>query len=154
MAPLAKPSCWWSPMSHNAIGAHRIMGESPVPWRVAYHEDQKVAEVAYLGATSASDIRAATRAAIGVVKEHEVKRGLIDCSEQTETGSIPELYELPNLYDDEGLSRDLRIAFVEPARSELRHLAVFYETVCLNRGWQVRRFVSRGDAVDWLRSSF
>ena len=124
-----------------------------MPWRVEYHEDQKIAEVAYSGATSASDIRAATRAAIGVVKEHEARRGLIDCSEQTETGSIPELYDLPNLYDDEGLSRDLRIAFVEPARSELRHLAVFYETVCLNRGWQIRRFATRDEALHWLQSA-
>ena len=125
-----------------------------MPWRVEYHQDQKIVEVAYSGATNASDIRAGTLEAIGLAREYEADRGLVDCSEQTKTASMPELVELPRLYQDEGLTRNVRIAFVEPARRELRELAIFYETVCLNRGWQIRRFASHGDAVDWLQSSF
>ena len=122
-----------------------------MPWRVEYHRDQEIVEAAYWGDTDAAAIRDATREAIKLVKQHEATLGLVDCLEQTSTGSILELYELPQLYDDEGLTRSIRIALVEPAKRELKDLAMFYENVCVNRGWQLRRFATRDDAVAWLR---
>ena len=123
-----------------------------MPWQVEFHRDQEFIEVVYSGETSATDIRDGTKAAISLVKEHQVTCGLVNCLEQTATGSILELYELPSIYDDEGLTRDVRIAFVEPADEGLHELAVFYETVCMNRGWQIHRFATRDDAIGWLQS--
>ena len=122
-----------------------------MPWHVEYDQDQDTVVVVFSGDTDASDIREATIDGINLVKKHRAMSGLVDCLEQTKTGSIMQLYELPTLYDDEGLTHRIRIAFVEPAKKELRELADFYETVCLNRGWQIRRFATREAALDWLR---
>ncbi len=122
-------------------------------WRVEYHEDAGIVEVAFWGDTDVTDLHDATIEAIKLQAKHKATRGLIDCLQQTKTGSIASLYDLPGLYDDEGLTRNVRIAFVEPARRELHELAVFYENVCVNRGWQLRRFAGRDDALAWLQST-
>jgi len=123
-----------------------------MPWRVQYSETQDIVEVVYWGETSASDVRDAAVEAITLAKEHEATFGLVDCLEQTRTGSVLDLYELPALYDHEGLSRTIRMALVEPRDPKVRDLAMFYETVCKNRGWQIQTFPTREVALDWLLS--
>ena len=123
-----------------------------MPWRVEYHPGQEYVASVYWGETSADEIREATVASIALAKEHEATRGLVDCLEQTKTGSTLDIRDLPQLYASEGLSRSVQIAFVEPAKPELKDLAVFYETVCTNRGWKLRRFQTREEATDWLLS--
>ena len=124
-----------------------------MPWRVHYHPDQMIVEAAYWGDTSATDIRDATIEAIKTVKKQQATRGLVDCLKQTSTASIVDLYDLPELYEEQGLTRSIRIAFVEPTKPELRDLAEFYDNVCVNRGWHLRRFATRDDAVNWLVST-
>ena len=123
-----------------------------MPWRVEYHPDQMIVEVVYWGETNGIDIHEGTIEAIKAVKKQQATRGLVDCREQTSTATIADLFDLPDLYDDEGLSRDIRIAFVEPAMPELREMADFYDNVCVNRGWRLRRFAARDSAIAWLES--
>ena len=54
---------------------------------------------------------------------------------------------------EEGLSRKARGALVLPDKPELRAHSRFYETVCLNRCWDVRVFEARPQAVEWLKSN-
>lgn len=121
-----------------------------MPWRVNYDQRQEIAEVTYWGDTDANDIRESTIAAIGLVNETQATRGLVDCLKQTSTASTADLYVLPQLYEEEGLTRKINIAFVEPEIDELRELAEFYDNVCVNRGWNLRRFAAREEAIAWL----
>lgn len=121
-----------------------------MPWRVEYHEAQEIVEIAYWGRTDVTDIRDGTLEAIRLVKMHRVTRGLVDCLEQTKTAPVPDLYDLPKMYDEEGLTRRIRIAFIEPSTPQLHELAEFYENVCVNRGWQLESFIARDAAIAWL----
>lgn len=124
-----------------------------MPCRIEYHQDQEIVEVAYSGDTSAADLRDTTIKAITLIRQENVTRALIDCLEQTKTGSILDLLELPSIYDREGVSRAIRIAFVEPAKKELQSLALFYDKVCAHSGWDLHRFETRDDALAWLLSA-
>lgn len=121
-----------------------------MPWRVEYHETQGIVELTHCGETSASDVHDAAVEAIAVAKEHDVTLGLVNCQEQTSTGSPLDLVELPELYDRAGLSRLTRIAFVRPQDPKLKGLADFYEMVCVNRGWLLHTCPTREFAFDWL----
>ena len=75
----------------------------------------------------------------------------IDDSELEDVGSVVDLYDLPTLYEEQGLERGSKGAVVLPAaNAKVAEDARFHETVCLNRGWQVKVFTDCQEAIDWL----
>ena len=67
--------------------------------------------------------------------------------------SVLGVFELPEEYKSLGLQGPFREAIVSPDRSKqslLRTKIEFYETVCVNRGHQVRTFEHASSALDWL----
>lgn len=119
-------------------------------WTTTHLESLGIAELKLVGAVSGDDLRAATRQGIALAREHGLRRGLVDCKDQEKTGSMVDLIELPRQYSDEGLNRETCIALVIPANKELHGVTQFYETVCVNRGWQVQTFETREQAIEWL----
>ncbi len=119
-------------------------------WSVSHLESLGIVETRLDGVVSGDDLRAATSEGIALAKDNGLSRGLVDCSDQEKTGSMVDLIELPRQYSEEGLSRETCIALVIPENRELREIADFYETVCVNRGWQVRTFKTRKQAIAWL----
>ena len=119
-------------------------------WHVEHIESSGIVELKLVGVATGDALREATSEVIRVASQNDLHRGLIDASEQVRTGSIVDLVELPQQYTDQGLSRNVRIALVIPRAKELHDIADFYETVCINRGWQVQTFPSRDEAIAWL----
>lgn len=119
-------------------------------WSATHLESLGIVEMKLAGVVSGDDLRAATTEGIAIATDNALWRGLVDCTDQEKTGSMVDLIELPRQYSDEGLSRETCIALVIPAKKELHGIADFYETVCVNRGWQVRTFETRKQAIAWL----
>lgn len=119
-------------------------------WTVTHLESLGIIELKLIGVVSGDDLRQATKEGIARVNESRLSRGLIDATEQERTGSMVDMIELPQQYSSEGLSRETRIALVIPVKEELHGIAEFYETVCINRGWQVKSFATRKQALAWL----
>lgn len=120
-------------------------------WEVLHDKSLDMVEVLLAGANSGEELREATVAGIARIRKTRATRGLINAAKQVETPPIAELIDLPSQYDEEGLSHDTRIAYVVPERPELYDVAEFFETVCVNRGWPVRRFSDREQAIRWLQ---
>jgi hypothetical protein len=57
---------------------------------------------------------------------------------------------MPQFYEDLHFSRRGRWALIQPAEGPVIKELKFYETVCRNRGWLVKRFSDRQAAIDWL----
>ena len=121
-----------------------------MPWTLNYEEKTAIVELVLEGRVTGDALRAATSAAIQRVQDTGACRGLIDASAQEQTGTVLDLYQLPDQYAAEGLSRHVTIALVAPRNPALEELARFYENVCINRGWTVRSFGDRGGALAWL----
>lgn len=77
---------------------------------------------------------------------------LVDAVDLESVDSVTDLYELPKQYIEEGVSRSTRIAMVMPRSETARKFIRFYENVCVNRGWTVQSFETRGEAEKWLAS--
>ena len=119
-------------------------------WEIAHDKSLGLVEVVLAGVNTGEELREATVAGIARIRKTRATRGMINAVKQVEAPPIAELIELPSQYDEEGLSHDTRIAYVSPERPELCDVAEFFETVCVNRGWAVRRFSDREQAMRWL----
>lgn len=108
-------------------------------------------DVAFLGCVNGPEAHDATSKAIAELKKHGFLGALVDLSKLESAPPLVDLYELPEKqYVSEGLSHRVHIAVVVPITSAAKQAARFYETVCVNRGWLVRSFPGRDEAIEWL----
>ena len=57
---------------------------------------------------------------------------------------------MPHFYDEVKGNRKSKIALILPPTGKIREDVIFYETVCRNRGWAVKAFDDRSEAIEWL----
>jgi len=121
-----------------------------MPWELDYNEGLGLIELKLIGVVSGPALRDATTEGIALAKQLGAARAIIDATLQEQTGSVTDLYDLPRQYDEEGLDRRVCIALLLPVDHNLHEIADFFETVCVNRGWNVSNFDSREPALEWL----
>ena len=124
-----------------------------MPSDVKYNSESQIIEVVHTGTVTPQNIVEVTSDAITLHKELGVNIFLIDASNLESVESVVDLYDLPDQYDDSGLSRAARIALVMPETTAAREAAKFYDNVCNNRGWEVRSFEKLGEANEWLTAN-
>jgi hypothetical protein len=64
--------------------------------------------------------------------------------------SLAGIYWLVHDYADLGLTRQARIALIQPPTPQASQVAQFYATVCNNRKYQAELFASQEAAEAWL----
>ncbi len=102
---------------------------------------------------SSQDLKDITSEFIRLEKEPGINRFLIDTTRINIKASFMDIYYLPNRqYIEEDADREGRVALILPEDKKQREYAQFYETVCVNRGWNVKTFQQRQQALDWLLS--
>lgn len=121
-------------------------------WTAAYNDNLKIVELLFSDTISGADLKNATARAIALQQEHGIKTALISVSEESQSAPAVDIYNLPDQYEKEGVSRDIRLAFILPRKPDLRETVRFYEDVCVNRGWRVQTFESREEALAWLQA--
>ena len=120
-------------------------------YTLEYNRNLAIVELIYTGQFTAQEARESTSKAIALGKVHGDADAYVDASEVELAVSIFDLLDLPNRqYVEEGMNRSIRVAVVPPKLPKDREAAQFYETASLNRGWHVRLFPSRDDAIKWL----
>lgn len=120
-------------------------------WTITCNDASGMIELVFTGNVTGPEIREATSWSISLMKNRNIKDILFDTTDQEQVPSIFDIYNLPDQYEKEGLTRQSRVGLVLPQKRDLRAQARFYEDVCVNRGWTVRLFENREDAVRWLR---
>ena len=121
-----------------------------MPSGVKYNRKLQIIEIMHTGTLTTRNIEKTTSEAMALHKELGVDAVLIDTSNLKSVESLTDLYDLPNQYDDGGVSRAVRIALVMPETSAATEATKFYDNVCNNRGWKVRSFERPGEAIEWL----
>jgi hypothetical protein len=117
---------------------------------VKYNPELSTIESVLADDVTAEDLHVHEVQCIALAKETNSNRFLTDATQATLKVSIFKLYGLPELYDVQNLRRPVRIAVLQPTSETGMRLVNFYETVCSNRGWTVRMFVERQEALEWL----
>jgi hypothetical protein len=121
-------------------------------WTVEYDPELKIIDCHYIGRVTDDDFKEATAKAIGLAKTNNTNRFLIDDSDWQGGASVLGLFELQEIHEELEADRASRAAIVLPSpdRSAEVENVHFYETVCRNRGWNVRLFPKREKAIKWL----
>ncbi|MBN1378896.1 MAG: STAS/SEC14 domain-containing protein [Gammaproteobacteria bacterium] len=122
-----------------------------MPYTLNYNHSLQLVEVVYTGKVTADELRESTSKAIALGKKHGDADALVDGTEMELVASSVDLLDLPaHQYEAEKMSRRVRVAFVLPKLSKELENSKFYETASVNRGWQVRLFPNRNEAIEWL----
>jgi hypothetical protein len=120
-------------------------------WNVEYDSELGIVSGRYVGHVTNDDFREATAKAIALGRANNTNRFLIDDSQYEGGATVFGLYELPNLHEELEADRKSRGALILPSSgSSAEKDARFYETVCQNRGWLIRVFSERQEAINWL----
>lgn len=127
--------------------------EFQVPWQVQYHARLAVVETEFRDDLSPTDLVAAVHGAVAVARNHGTHLFLADCTCLTGVYSVFDLFALAESLHEFGLPRGSREALIMPSAPGAAFDAEFWETVCRNRGFDVRRFAAREQALAWLAST-
>lgn len=123
-------------------------------WTVEYNKHLRIIEVVLQGNVTGPEIRAAATRANELHKQMNVLDAVIDATDVQIPPPIIDIYELPaKQFIAEGLNRRVRMALVNPRSLVAREAAHFYETACINMGWQVKSFPTQDKAVAWLTNA-
>ena len=122
-------------------------------WSIEFDNTRRVICLTFSGHVSNEDVRESSIAVISMIGERNTRNIMTDFTEATQIDiSVVGVFELPNSYKALGLESPFREAIVSPNQSSVRETVEFYETVCVNRGNEVRTFELRAPAMDWLAS--
>ena len=66
--------------------------------------------------------------------------------------NLSDIFQFPELYEQMGMDRKSRIAVLVSEMEVKTEELDFYETVCLNRGWNIRILLKKTEAIEWLLS--
>lgn len=118
-------------------------------WNIKFNSKFKFIELSYVGLVSPAELNEALLAAAALSKEKQTLDFFADCSELAGGHSIMDLYALISLFESTGV-RGLKEAIIFPSLQATIEDVKFYETACLNRGYNVRVFANRQEALTWL----
>ncbi|HMT10937.1 MAG TPA: STAS/SEC14 domain-containing protein [Ignavibacteria bacterium] len=122
-----------------------------MPYRIEISSEPEKLEVKYFGKVTEDEYRAA------IIEFIEKKGGskyllvLTDCLEMNIGPSVLDVYERINMYEKLGIDTETKEAILIPADQIVVENVKFYETACLNRGYNVRIFENRKEAIEWLK---
>lgn len=116
-----------------------------MPENVSINQDLGIIEVNSYGKVTGKTLDASLKEVINLEKETGINRILVDTTQQTEMPSVMTLYNFAN-----ELPRNIRFAIVVSEGQDTKEDQDFFETVARNRGFSVREFTNRTDAIHWL----
>jgi hypothetical protein len=126
-------------------------------WKLEYTRIQRNVKdhrASVQGRNRGQDLRESTSEAIALGKEQGTSRFLVDATEIELSAPTFDLYDLPAQYEAEGADRRGCLALVLPKLPKEKKDEEFYETVCNNRGWNVRSFPKPDEAIRWLTAPY
>ena|SRR5690348_9767941 len=122
-----------------------------MPWKLEFTDDDRLLQVKYRGNFAAAELRVATIEIVTALIAKETLRLMLDCHDAHFDVPTVAVYQLPELYDQMGLSRQVRAAVVLPKDGYKKEIFEFYEDVCRNRGYFAQLFPDADSALAWLR---
>lgn len=123
-------------------------------WTVEYDDALKIFVDTYIGVCGGQDFQSVAKRRIELSKEVSTTRTLVDASKLIiESPSTLDIYKVADeIYEREENRMDWRLAITTPESPTAQEPVKFFVNVCVNRGWNVREFAHRKDAIEWLLS--
>lgn len=122
-------------------------------WKTDYNIKEKIIELEYTGIISGEDLKNAFVSTVDYINKHKTLLVLADCTKMTAGHTLFDLLGL--LGDFEGLDflREVKEALLLSPGQESASNISFWETACLNRGFKVKIFDNKQEAIKWLKAN-
>lgn len=121
-----------------------------MPWSVRFVTEQNYVETQYAGVLTGEELRAAVHATLDAGKAAGTHDYLGDCTAMEGGHSVVDLYPLVDLLEASNTARTYREAIILPTLSAPAKDVAFWETAAKNRGFTIRLFTNREEALRWL----
>lgn len=122
-----------------------------MPFKIESGNDPERIEVTYSGTVTDDEYRRAIGEFIKFNSEKNCLLVLTDLREMTVTPSILNVYDSVNLFEKMGIDNRTSEALILQENKFVEKNIKFYENACQNRGYNVRIFYNREDAIAWLK---
>lgn len=123
-----------------------------MPVKLEFSDAPNRIEVTYSGTITESDYRKAIIDFVNFNSEKKCLLVLTDLRDMVVTPSILNVYDSINLFEKMGIDKKTSEALIMPENKFAADNIKFYETACQNRGYNVKIFYNKEDAINWLRS--
>ena len=118
-------------------------------WKIEKNDEHKYIEVITSGIAGKDDSLDMAKAISHAMRTHRITKGLIDHRNLVSvTGDTIDIYNRPKFFRIIGLI--LRIKIAEIIKPEHFEHFKFFETVCINQGYQISIFQDKEKALSWL----
>lgn len=121
-------------------------------WHIVYLPDVHAVETQFVGTLSAADLADCVISALEEARVRGTRCFLCDATRLVGGHSVFDLFSLADTLHTLGIPAGAREAIVLPFAADRAQDAAFWENACINRGFEVRCFGHRGDALAWLTS--
>jgi len=122
-------------------------------WQAKFNPELKIIELTYTGTITPADLEEAYMASAELATQAGTAKFLADCSEMI-GGSylLTDLYNLIAKFEERRGAYVIKEALILPISTVPREDVKFYETACMNRGFNMKVFSTVEDALVWLLS--
>lgn len=124
-------------------------GGNQVSWSIKLNSQYKIIELFYSGLVTPDELKGAFEEAISLSKREGIILFLADCTELVGGHTVIDLYLKVAQYASINL-REMKEAVILPIHKSSVENVKFYETACLNKGFNVKIFGDTSEAVNWL----
>ncbi len=126
--------------------------KSTMPWKINYLETEQIVETFYEGNLSGAEVRKAAKASLTMGLEKNTHLFLGNCTTLQPSRSLFDIYEIAKFLLELKPSRLSKEAILLPDMELSANQMRFYETLGRNRGFEIRVFNDREQAIQWLKA--
>lgn len=124
-----------------------------MPYSIKFEISPRRIEVEYSGTVTDDEFNQAINDFVNFNKDKNCLLVLTDLTEMKVTPSILNVYNSINTFEKMGIDNRTSEALILEQNKFVESNIKFYENACQNRGYNVRIFYNREDALKWLKSN-
>ena len=121
-----------------------------MPYTIDFLEDEGIVIIENIGELTYADWVKQSQEVLELGRKKNVGLFLVHFTHLTVQATTFELFDFPALYERIGAPKTNRVAVLLTEDAAINEDIRFYETVCRNRGWSIRVFSHKDEAVEWL----
>jgi hypothetical protein len=119
-------------------------------WKVEVDSEKGFIHTVYSGVVTKDDILDSMAETVKMLSGKGPQKFFTEWIDAISTLSTTEIFAIPSEWEDSKMNKGSVLALVVQKDDRSQKDAKFYENICVNRGWRVRVFTQRNDAIQWL----
>ena len=122
-----------------------------MPYTIGFLEAENMVAIENTGNLTYKECFKQCQDAMELGQLHHTNLFFADCTNLVVQPNIVEVFDFfPATYEKLGVPKTIKLACLISGDAVTAKELAFYETICRNRGWQIRLFKDRSTAMQWI----